>query len=110
MITLTRITDPGKLEEYFRFRYRIYSESRLKGFLPEGNGTDKDAFDERADHYGWYMHDELVGCVRFVQPDAHEIAIPMLGYMKDSTAIAVHSYINSRRSKDQSMVERAGSA
>jgi hypothetical protein len=33
MITLTPITDAAKLQEYYRFRYRIYSESRQAGCL-----------------------------------------------------------------------------
>ena len=40
MITLTPITTPEKLEEYYRFRYRIYNESRLKGFVEETEGMD----------------------------------------------------------------------
>ncbi|NUQ15097.1 MAG: hypothetical protein HUU33_07220 [Flavobacteriales bacterium] len=55
MITLTRITEPDKLEEYYRFRYRIYSESRLKGVITGEEGQYKDAFDDRAYHYGWYV-------------------------------------------------------
>ncbi|MBK9196320.1 MAG: hypothetical protein IPO17_15350 [Flavobacteriales bacterium] len=61
MITLTAITDPIKLEEYFRFRYRIYSESRQVGFVAtKGDGRDVDVFDERALHFGWYMNDTLL--------------------------------------------------
>ena len=85
MITLSPITEPAKLEEYFRFRYRIYSESRQAGFLNgSSDGLDVDAFDARALHYGWYLNGELVGCVRFVEPDESEDALPMLSYMTES--------------------------
>ncbi|MBK6894908.1 MAG: GNAT family N-acetyltransferase [Flavobacteriales bacterium] len=67
MITLTPITTPEKLEEYYRFRYRIYNESRLKGFVEETEGMDKDAYDERAWHFGWYVDGQLAGCIRFIE-------------------------------------------
>ena len=67
MITLTPITDPVKLQEYFRFRYRIYSESRQAGFLNgSSDGLDVDAYDANALHLGWYEGEELVGCVRLL--------------------------------------------
>lgn len=107
MINLTPITEPEKLEEYFRFRYRIYNESRLSGFLnADGDGQDHDAFDNRAMHFGWYMNGKLVGCVRFIEPDGSEEAIPMLAFAAESTAqAAVRAYIDVRRARGERMVE-----
>jgi N-acyl-L-homoserine lactone synthetase len=107
MVTLTPITEPAKLEEYFRFRFRIYSESRQAGFLNGGSdGLDVDAFDARALHFGWYMNDALVGCVRFVQPDENADALPMLSYMREGRPrAAVKRYITERRRRNECMVE-----
>ncbi|MFZ1664894.1 MAG: GNAT family N-acyltransferase [Flavobacteriales bacterium] len=67
MITLSPITEPAKLEEYFKFRYRIYSESRNRVFLdPDQKGFDRDVHDDRAMHFGWYVKEELVGCERMI--------------------------------------------
>lgn len=107
MITLTPITEPAKLEEYFRFRYRIYSESRQAGFVHDKeDGIDIDRYDTRARHYGWYLKSELVGCVRFVEPDASEDALPMLSYMTEATPrTAVKQFIAKRREQGEPMVE-----
>lgn len=107
MITLTPITEPAKLEEYFRFRYRIYSESRQAGFLNgSSNGLDVDAFDARALHFGWYLNDVLVGCVRFVEPDETGMSIPMLALAPDEQVRgAVKRYIAERRLRKERMVE-----
>ncbi|MBK9273100.1 MAG: GNAT family N-acetyltransferase [Flavobacteriales bacterium] len=105
MFTLTRITDPGKLEVYFRFRYRIYSESRLKGYVAGADGQDKDRFDERAHHYGWYLNGKLAGCVRFIEADGSATPIPMLNYVASEAADAVRAYIAERRSLGQPMLE-----
>ena len=107
MITLTPITEPVKLEEYFRFRYRIYSESRQAGFLNgSSDGLDMDAFDARALHFGWYANGVLVGCVRFVEPDESADALPMLSYMGEGgPREAVKRYIAERRRRNERMVE-----
>ncbi|NUQ15101.1 MAG: GNAT family N-acetyltransferase [Flavobacteriales bacterium] len=105
MITLTRITEPHKLEEYYRFRYRIYSESRLKGYGAGTAGLDKDAFDDRAHHYGWYLAGVLVGCVRFIEADGSATPIPMLNYVSNEAADAVRGYIAERRAQGQPMLE-----
>lgn len=106
MITLTPITDPRKLDEYFRFRYSIYNESRQKGFLGDKSGIDKDVFDERAMHYGWYVDGKLAGCVRFVEPDRSEKPLPMFAYLSDASAHdAVSVYIAMRKAHGQRMVE-----
>jgi N-acyl-L-homoserine lactone synthetase len=47
----------------------------------QAEGLDIDRYDARARHYGWYLNGELVGCVRFVEPDESEDALPMLRYM-----------------------------
>lgn len=107
MIILTAITEPAKLEEYFRFRYRIYSESRQAGFLNgSSDGLDVDAFDARALHFGWYANGVLVGCVRFVEPDESADALPMLSYMREGgPREAVKRYIAERRCRTERMVE-----
>lgn len=107
MITLTPITDPTKLEEYFRFRYRIYSESRQIGFVAtNGDGRDVDAFDERALHFGWYMNDTLAGCIRFIGPDDSATPIPMMVLAPDEQVRkAVRGYIDERRRRGENMVE-----
>lgn len=106
MITLTPITDPQKLDEYFRFRYRIYSESRQKGFLSDESGIDKDTFDDRAQHYGWYVGGALAGCVRFVEPDDSDKPLPMFGYLTDPSVLdAVSVYMAMRKAHGQRMVE-----
>jgi hypothetical protein len=106
MITLTPITEPAKLDEYYRFRYRIYRESRQVGFLKDKSGIDKDSFDDRAKHYGWYVDDELAGCVRFVEPDDNEKPLPMFDYLTDRSVIdVVGVYIAMRKAHHQRMVE-----
>ena len=106
MITLTRITEPAKLQEYFQFRYRIYNESRLKSFVDTADGTDMDGFDVGAHHFGWYVDGKLAGCIRFVEPDGSAAPIPMLYYMTDSEAVsAVRSYITERKANGQRMIE-----
>lgn len=105
MITLTPITTPAKLQEYFRFRYTIYRESRLKSLVENVDCLDKDEHDDRAHHYGWYLKDELAGCVRFIEPDEHRMTIPMLGYMDGEAANSVRAYIAERARLGQPMVE-----
>lgn len=106
MITLTPITDPLKLDEYFRFRYRIYNESRQKGFLSDKSGIDKDPFDDRAMHYGWYVDGTPAGCVRFVEPDNSDKPLPMFAYLTDASVIdAVRVYMSLRKAHGQRMVE-----
>lgn len=107
MITLTPITDPVKLQEYYRFRYRIYSKSRQAGFLHgQQAGMDIDRYDARARHYGWYLNGELAGCIRFVEPDETEDALPMLNYLTESgPRNAVKRFIAERRKQGDPMVE-----
>jgi len=107
MITLTPITEAAKLQEYFRFRYRIYSQSRQVGLLNDKEeGQDIDRYDTCARHYGWYLNGELVGCVRFVEPDESEDAMPMLSYMTESgPRNAVKQFIAERRCQGEPMVE-----
>ncbi|MFZ1664893.1 MAG: GNAT family N-acetyltransferase [Flavobacteriales bacterium] len=106
MITLTPITEPAKLEEYFKFRYDLYKYSRIKGFVAKAEDTDKDAFDDHAQHYGWYVDGKLAGCIRFIEPDETDHSIPLLSYMSDPEAsAAVRSYIAERKRKGQSMIE-----
>lgn len=106
MVTLTRITDPLQLDEYFRFRYRIYSKSRLKSIVAEVDDLDKDVYDDRAHHYGWYVNGKLEGCIRFVEPDNGDTPIPMLTHMTDPEAVAaIHAYVAERKANGQPMIE-----
>ena len=107
MITLRPITSETALLEYHRFRYHIYSESRQKGFLVDKeHGLDIDQYDARARHYGWYLGGELVGCVRFVEPDESEDALPMLRYMDaQAPKQAVRQFIAERSRRGERMVE-----
>ena len=113
MITLTPITDPVKLDEYYRFRYRIYTESRLKGFVADAEGIDKDAYDDRAHHFGWYVDGKLAGCIRFIEtaavagrPDASDAPIPMFSYMTDPDATsALHAYLAERHANGERVIE-----
>ena len=68
MITLQRITDPARLDEYHRFRHRIYCNSDQAGYLDRDSGYDRDAYDANAVHLGWYVDGVLRGCVRFIRP------------------------------------------
>lgn len=107
MITLKRITETARLEEYYRFRHRIYSESRQAGFVNgNSNGLDMDAFDARALHFGWYLNEALIGCVRFVEPGQDEDALPMLSYMTEGAPRnAVKGFVAERRKRGERMVE-----
>jgi N-acyl-L-homoserine lactone synthetase len=68
MITLRQITDPQELEVYYRFRYKVYANSRQQAFVQETDGTDRDEYDADAVHLGWYVNGKLRGCVRFIRP------------------------------------------
>ncbi|MCB0790400.1 MAG: GNAT family N-acetyltransferase [Flavobacteriales bacterium] len=68
MITLQHITTSARMEEYHRFRHRIYRNSVQAGFLSDESGVDRDAYDANAIHLGWYAGEELRGCVRFIRP------------------------------------------
>lgn len=106
MITLTRITDPAKLQEYYRFRTGIYNESRLKVVVDEMSGTDKDVYDDRAFHHGWYVDGKLAGCIRFIEPDDSATPIPMLSYMTDAEATAaLYAYLAERKAKGDRVIE-----
>lgn len=105
MVHLTPITDPFKLEEYYRFRFRIYHESALKSMVTHADGMDKDRHDDRAHHYGWYVDGTLVGCVRFVEPEPGHDALPMLAYMEGEPAGIVRGYITERAAQGQPMIE-----
>ncbi|QQR85395.1 MAG: GNAT family N-acetyltransferase [Flavobacteriales bacterium] len=106
MISLTAITDPIKLDEYHQFRHRIYSDSRQKCFLGSRTGFDKDAYDDRAMHYGWYVNGSLSGCIRFIEPNESAHPVPMVALAPDTLVLtAVNRYITERRSRNERMVE-----
>ncbi len=62
-------TEPADLERYFRFRYRMYSDSIQDVFLSRNkDGIDFDCFDLHSRHYVIYNGSDIVGCVRIVLP------------------------------------------
>lgn len=107
MITLQRITDHARLEEYYGFRYRIYADSRQAGFVRECSGErDQDPFDGRAMHFGWYVDDRLAGCIRFIEPDESATPIPMLACILETPAsAAVRAHIDERKRRGQHLIE-----
>ncbi len=105
MITLQPITDPQKLEEYFRFRYRIYAESAQQGFLESDNGTDRDAYDDTAVHLGWYLDGRLVGCVRFVRPIPGEAPLYCYTHLPEGPKQLVGDLMDSYLAQDLPFVE-----
>jgi N-acyl-L-homoserine lactone synthetase len=63
------ITDPERLKDLFRLRYRWYVEQM--GSVPAGecvSGMETDAFDLHADHFGAYCGAKLVGMFRLLRP------------------------------------------
>lgn len=68
MPTLRPITSHAEIMDYHRFRYTVYANSVQRGFLAGPEGFDIDEFDASALHLGWYEADELVGCVRLLNP------------------------------------------
>ncbi|MFT3885719.1 MAG: GNAT family N-acyltransferase [Flavobacteriales bacterium] len=104
-LTLTPITEPEKLDEYYRFRYRIYSDSGMQRFVIDAGGLDKNPFDERARHYGWYVDGTLAGCVRFIEPDGSAVPIPTLAVLNGGLGTAVRSYVAEREALSQPMAE-----
>ena len=74
--------------------------------VEDTSGTDKDACDDRAFHFGWYVDGKLAGCIRFIEPDASAASIPMLTYMEDPAgAAAVRAFIAERKNKGERMIE-----
>ncbi len=106
MVTLTPITDPSRLREYYAFRCNTYRESHLKILNNGMDGTDRDAYDDRAMHFGWYVDGKLAGCIRFIEPDESSVSIPMLGYMTHATgAEAIRAHIRERKACGERMIE-----
>lgn len=94
MISLQRITDPAKLDEYYRFRYRIYRDSVQARFLNDESGMDRDAYDADAVHLGWYEGGALRGCVRFIRPIAGAYPLYCLTHMPAATAAPVRALMD----------------
>jgi N-acyl-L-homoserine lactone synthetase len=69
MVTLTEINDPYLLNQYHRFRAKIYRESPVAGYLNNPD-FDRDIYDDHALHFGWYEEGRLMGCIRFILPTA----------------------------------------
>ena len=89
MITLQRITDPARLDEYHRFRHRIYCNSDKAGYLDRDSGYDRDAYDVNSIHLGWYVDGVLRGCVRFIRPIDAPLPLYCLTHMPVQPASCV---------------------
>jgi N-acyl-L-homoserine lactone synthetase len=105
MITLTPITDAAKLQEYYRFRYRIYSESRNKVFLTSKNGVDLDEHDARAMHFGWYMDGTLAACERLIPLTLPEECYQLKGLCDETARHATLAYLGAHLARGHRMME-----
>jgi len=92
MVTLTPITTPEKLAEYYRFRHTIYSESRLNGVLDPAEEIDQDEHDDHAWHNGWYMNGKLAGCERMIPIQSHTPYV-CHGIRDGAAEAAIRAYI-----------------
>ena len=92
MITLTSITDPAKLQEYYRFRYRIYNESRNRVFLQGEVGIDRDGHDVSARHFGWYVDGQLGACQRLLPIRCTE-DLYLIDVLDQYARTAVHEFL-----------------
>ena len=105
MITLQPITNPQKLEEYYRFRYSIYSESRNRIFLKGEEGIDRDGHDARAMHFGGYVDDELMACDRII-PVKRVEDVYLLEDMRDEHARnAIINLVSSKHAQGHRVAE-----
>ena len=91
MTTLQHITDPARLDEYHRFRHRIYCNSDKAGYLDRDSGYDRDAYDANAVPLGWYEAGALRGCVRFIRPIAGAYPLYCLTHMPAGTVAPVRA-------------------
>jgi predicted GNAT family N-acyltransferase len=66
--TFREITEVDELEQAFRLRYEVYSNSRNRVFINQNEfGLDLDNFDLHSNHYGIYSPDNvLIGYLRVV--------------------------------------------
>ena len=94
MTTLQHITDPARLDEYHRFRHRIYCNSDKAGYLDRDSGYDRDAYDANAVPLGWYEAGALRGCVRFIRPIAGAYPLYCLTHMPAATAAPVRALMD----------------
>ena len=67
-MTFREITEPGELEKAFRFRYEVYSKSRLNRFLKQNQcNLDIDIHDLHSRHFGLFIGNiEMIGYLRVV--------------------------------------------
>jgi hypothetical protein len=67
--TFKEVRDKETLKECFRFRYKIYAESLMRGFLKENaDKIDIDYFDVHSRHYALLHNNNLAGYIRTVLP------------------------------------------
>jgi GNAT acetyltransferase-like protein len=67
--TFKEVRDKETLKECFRFRYKIYAGSLMKGFLKENAyKIDIDYFDVHSRHYALLQNNNLAGYIRTVLP------------------------------------------
>lgn len=95
MIELTPITHPDQLEEYHRFRFRIYRKTPAFKFLTGQTYVDRDSYDQEAIHLGWHEDGELKGCIRFIKPLAgKEDSLYALSRLPKSERFMVKQFID----------------
>ncbi len=66
MIHLRPIT-PEEHPAYHAFRRTLYATSKICGFIDPTTGTDIDAHDTHAQHYGWFPCSEQKASVRLIE-------------------------------------------
>ncbi len=105
MITLQQIMAPEKLEEYFQFRYKIYTNSNQSGYLKDNATTDKDIYDDNAIHLGWYVNGELKGCLRFIRPIKARHSLYAFSHMPSDIKHLAKAYMKESTSLGKPFVE-----
>ncbi|MBV6405817.1 MAG: hypothetical protein GFGODING_02599 [Flavobacteriales bacterium] len=111
MITLTRITEPDKLEEYYRLRYRIFSDSDYHSLVDHTKGQfDRDEFDDKALHWGWYSGQELIATERFlpVREPADSYCLSVIKDPKERAPLLKHIMDRAERSSGMAESSRIG--
>ena len=104
MITLRPIT-AAERHAYHRFRHSIYANSRVRGFIDPSSKEDRDIYDEKAIHLGWFPGGELKACVRLVEPTGSAAPLPMCGILDDYNRALVEAFLSIRAQQGHRLVE-----
>jgi hypothetical protein len=89
------ITDKTELEQFFRLRYKIYKDSRMKAFLKENaHGVDMDIYDLHSLHYGLFCEQKPVGYLRLVlyKTECYNSKVLELGKKFGVYTDSIHAY------------------